>query len=198
MPDLPETRHSLLVRLREVDDAPAWTEFVAIYESAIYRYARHKGLQGADAEDVTQAVLEAVYNRIDRWDADKARGSFRVWLFRVTRNLAAKAWNDWRRNPVRASGSMAEPLLAEIPEPSEEEKSIFELEYRRSLFHWAAEKVRDDVQEATWTAFRMTAVDGVTPKDAAGQLGISVASVYTAKCRVLSRIREIIQRTETG
>ncbi len=94
MSDLPETRHSLILRLRELDDSAAWGEFVAIYEAAIYRFARRKRLHHADAEDVTQEVLRAVLRRIPNWEASDQQGCFRAWLFRVTRNLFARAWHE--------------------------------------------------------------------------------------------------------
>ncbi len=41
----PPTRYSLLARLTDVDDGDAWRAFESIYQPAIYRYARHRGLQ---------------------------------------------------------------------------------------------------------------------------------------------------------
>src|SRR5579871_2387028 len=45
----PLTRASLLVRLRDPDDGDAWKEFVRLYASVIYGFARKRGLQDADA-----------------------------------------------------------------------------------------------------------------------------------------------------
>lgn len=57
---IPETRNSLILRLPDKRDVEAWDQFVSIYEPLVYRLARAKGFQDADARDVTQEVLVAV------------------------------------------------------------------------------------------------------------------------------------------
>ena len=102
MSHLPETRLSLLVRLQD-HSHDAWSEFLAIYEQAIVNYSRSRGLQEADAQDVTQEVLAAVTSKVEAWDPDECRGTFRGWLFRVARNIAVDRISAQSRQ-ARASG----------------------------------------------------------------------------------------------
>jgi RNA polymerase sigma-70 factor (ECF subfamily) len=50
MNSTPETRQSLLIRVRNPADQAAWHEFVEIYRPVILRLARQKGMQEADAD----------------------------------------------------------------------------------------------------------------------------------------------------
>ena len=61
MQESPATRASLLVRLREGEDAEAWQEFVHLYAPVIYGFARKRGLQDADAAEWVAATEVSAY-----------------------------------------------------------------------------------------------------------------------------------------
>src|SRR5947207_6680458 len=94
------TRASLLARLGDPQDRAAWRQFVELYASLVYGFARQRGLQDADAADLTQEVFLAFARQAGRWQYDPQRGSFRGWLFGVTRNLLAKFQERRRSQPV--------------------------------------------------------------------------------------------------
>jgi DNA-directed RNA polymerase specialized sigma24 family protein len=77
MDDEPATSPSLLIRIRDHGDHLAWSQFVDLYQPLIRGFARKHGLQEADAADLTQEVLRAVAQAIERLDYDPRRGSFR-------------------------------------------------------------------------------------------------------------------------
>ena len=193
MSQLPVTRQSLLIRLRE-SSGEAWSEFLEIYEQAIYRFARYRGLQDADAWDVTQEVLSAVESKIESWQFDKLKGSFRGWLFRVARNIAADKIVEQTRRAAAGGDSRVAELLAELPETSEQQSTAFWTEYRRTLMNWAAKQIQDDVKETSWQSFVRSAIEGQTAETVAADLGISVGSVYAAKFRIVARIRKLVAR----
>ena len=195
MGDSPATSPSLLVRIRDADDHMAWSQFVAVYGPLVYGFARKHGLQDADAADLTQDVLRNVARSARRLEYDPQKGSFRGWLFTVVRN-ELRSFLRGRRRQVQGSGDTdVQSLLREQPAP-DDERRLWEQEHQTRLFHWAAEQVRGEVQEATWRAFQMTAVDGKSGQEAAAALGLSVAAVYLAKSRVMARLKEHIRRLE--
>ena len=50
--DFPETRDSLIAQVRDPLNREAWDQFASICRPVIYRLARRKGLQDADAQDL--------------------------------------------------------------------------------------------------------------------------------------------------
>jgi RNA polymerase sigma-70 factor (ECF subfamily) len=194
MNDTPTTRHSLLVRLRDPRDEPAWAEFVSIYEPLVYSLARRRGLQDADARDLCQDVFRAVAGAIGNWDPDPGRGSFRAWLFRVARNLTINWLTASKRHPSGTGDSDWHEMLREIPAPVEE-TAAFDAEYRRRVFQWAADAIEPEFEVSTWQAFWRTAVLERQPRAVASDLGISVGAVYIARSRVLARLRNKIRQS---
>jgi RNA polymerase sigma factor (sigma-70 family) len=195
MDETPSTRASLLVRLRDPRDERAWSEFVDIYTPLVYRLARRRGLQDADAIDLTQEVFRAVAAAIGRFDVDPARGAFRAWLSRIARNLTINAMVA-RDRQARGTGDTATiRLFDELPASGSEEASAeFDMEYRRRLFDWAAERVRAEVSETEWRAFYLTGVEGREPREVAEALSTSVGTVYSYKSRVMARLRRLIEQ----
>jgi RNA polymerase sigma factor (sigma-70 family) len=192
MPDPPATRPSLLVRLRDARDADAWQEFVKLYAPLVHGFARKRGLQDADAADLTQDVLRAVAGSVGRLDYDPGRGSFRGWLF----TIALHKLHDFlagKKGCCQGSGDTAvQARLEEQAAPSPEDAALWDQEYDQRLLARAVEQVRACCHEATWQAFRQTALEGKKARDVAATLGMSVASVYVAKSRVLGLLKKCV------
>jgi RNA polymerase sigma factor (sigma-70 family) len=195
MNDSQATRFSLLVRLRDMQDAEAWFEFVEIYTPVVYGFLRKRGLQDADAADVTQDVVRKVSRSIRGFQCDRQLGSFRGWLLTVTRNSLADLHEIRCRQPVGSADTGVHRLLEE-ESADDRSKEAWESEYRQSVFQWAVRQIRKDFQDNTWQAFWKASVEGLAAKDVAEVLGMSVGAVYTAKCRVLEQLKQTIQGIE--
>ncbi len=191
----PATRASLLVRLRDGGDSEAWRQFLRLYAPVVYGFARKRGLQDADAADLMQDVQRSVVAAAPRLDYDPSRGSFRGWLFTVTRNKVFNFLTSRRRRTDGSGDSDAHQRLQEQPAPADGDGE-WEREYERRLSALAMERVRPEFQETTWRAFWMTAVEAVSARDAGAALGLSPGAVYVAKSRVLARLKEEVRRLQ--
>ena len=186
------TRPSLLLRIRDVGDRLAWEQFVALYTPLIYRFLRRRGLQDADAADVTQEVLRVVAAKARCLEYDPAVGSFRSWLFTVTRHTMINTQKRHSRHPRGTGDTAMHHRLDAQPAPGPDEKELWEQEYRHSRLNWAAERVRNHCEDTTWRAFWRTAVDGDSPRAVAESLGMSVGAVHIAKSRVIARLKAVL------
>lgn len=191
----PLTRASLLIQLRDGTNHVAWQEFVRLYGPVVYGFARNRGLQDADAADLVQDVMRSVMQAIGRLDYDRQRGTFRGWLFTITRNKVFNFLSARRIRPQASGDSGTNRLLANQPESSDGADE-WELEYQRRLASLAMDRVKGEFQEKTWRAFWLTAVDGLAAAEAARQVGISAGAVYVAKSRVLARLKEEVEAIE--
>ena len=192
----PSTRRSLLIRLRDLEDESAWSEFMEIYGPLVQRLARRRGLQEADAQDIVQDVFRAVAGAIERYDPDPDRGSFRAWLSRIARNLIINLFAAQGRQPRGTGAWDVQRLLEQCPDPGGEDSVLFDAEYRGRLIAWAAERVRGSFSDAAWQAFLQTSVEGRPAKQVAEALGLTLGTVYQYKTRVVARIRRELAQLE--
>lgn len=192
MPQLPETRKSLLVRLADSDDQSAWEEFRLAYEPTVYGYCRSHGLQCDDALDVVQEVLVVLLAKVAEWQFTGRRKSFRLWLMRTTHRLCLKSI---RERPKSSRGGTSHLLYLQNAESAKAPpSSTRDLDWQRWAFGWAAERVRSETKRVQWDSFWLTAVKRLPPDDVATKLGIRVGTVYTNKCRVMAKIRVRVQQ----
>jgi RNA polymerase sigma-70 factor (ECF subfamily) len=192
----PSTRASLLLRLRDHQDEEAWGEFVTIYTPMLRRLAGRRGLQEADASDLAQDVFRAVAGAIERYDLEPSAGSFRGWLFTITRNLILNLLAARQRQPRGSGDSDLRDLLEAQPAPDPDDTALFESEYQRGVLDWAVGRVRGEFHPAVWEAFWRTGVEGKPPHEVAESLQLSLGTVYQYKSRVVVRLRREIERLE--
>lgn len=196
MTELPDTRESLLLKIREPENQEAWEEFTEIYRPVVYRLAVARGLQYADAMDLTQTVFIAIAGSISRWEKQDASSRFRHWLLRVAKNATL---NVLKRRPIDLAigGSGITDRLVGLDDGEDAASlSEIELEYRRQLYIQAADRVRSKVEQSTWQAFELTAVKGMAVEAVAQELGKSVGSVYAARSRIMNQLTVIVLKLE--
>lgn len=187
------TRASLLARLADPEDRAAWQQFVELYGRLVYAFARKRGLQDADAADLTQEVFLGLADGAGRWHYDAQRGSFRGWLYGIIRKKIARFLERRQGQAVGSGDTDANRRLAEKPGREPDLEESWEHEYQEQLFRLAAETVAASVAPKTWRAFWGTAVEGRSASEVGAELGLSVGAVYVARSRVLARLTERAQ-----
>ena len=173
--------------------APAWDEFVRRYRPKVYGWCRQRGLQEADAEDVTQTVLAKLTEAMRDFRYDPSR-SFRAWLKTITQ----RAWSDLIAHRHRAAGSGTSQVLQRLQtlEARADLERQLEEAFDRELLEVATLRVQQRVAPQTWEAFRLTALEGLSGAEASRRLLMPVAHVFVAKHRVQKLLQEELRRLE--
>lgn len=195
MTEFPKTRSTLLVQVRSADNREAWEEFVLVYRPVIYRMARRRGLQDADALDVSQNVLTRIAGAIQRWEKRDEETRFRHWLRRVAKNAILDALKGQPKDAA-AGGSDVQELLSERAEMTPDFDAELAKEHQREQYLRAAAVVRTDVSSETWRAFELTVIEGKSCEETATVVGKSIGTVYAARSRIYRRLRDQIQKME--
>lgn len=178
---------TLLERACRRVDQEAWVRLVELYSPLIFDWGRRCGLQPADSADLTQDVFATLFQKLPEFTYDRHK-SFRAWLYTVTLNH----WRDRRRRIATRALPGDDEALAELEE-ADAVSLLAEDEYRRHLVGRALQIMKADFQPVTWQAFWEHGVQGRPAANVAAELGLSLAGVYGAKFRVVTRLRQELQ-----
>jgi RNA polymerase sigma-70 factor (ECF subfamily) len=185
----PDTRHTLIARLKDPTDQASWEAFLAIYEPLILRYALRRGLQHADAADISQRVLWSVARAADSWSVGVEYGSFRAWLAKVTRNAVINLLErDAKHRGI--GNSLSFDRLFEIPDTVDDSIAIWNREYEIQVFQLAATRVKARFQDDSWKLFWRTTACAESIETVASDLGKSLGAAYAIRSRIMVAIRE--------
>jgi RNA polymerase sigma-70 factor (ECF subfamily) len=151
-------------------------------------------LQEADSEDVTQDVLLRLSQKLGTFQYDPSR-SFRGWLRAVTQNALADFLAARRR---QCSGSGDDAVLEQLQSVEAREDLLDHLkeQFDSEIVAMACTRARARVEPQTWEAFRLTAYEGLTGEEVAARLGMTRATVFKAKSRVMQFLREEIKQLD--
>lgn len=178
------TRPSLLVRIRKAEDAEAWQTFVSIYAPVVFNYSRRRGLQDADATDLTQEVMKEVMKSIRSFDYQPEKGRFRDWFGTIVRRELIRFWERQKRAGRIGSAE----TLADLP--ADQEHTAWNEEAHAQILRVALARIRPSFEAVTWQAFTQTWLENRPAAETADALGVPIETVYVAKSRVLKRLEE--------
>jgi RNA polymerase sigma factor (sigma-70 family) len=187
----------LLMLLGNPTDSGCWNAFVDRYAPKIYGWCRQRGLQEADAEDVTQEVLTQLVQKLRTFSYDQKKGTFRGWL----KTLTHHAWCDYLKKGRRAGGNEMNPEVLAVLERLEAPEDlltalaeVFDLE----LLAEAQARVQLQVSPRDWKIFQALAIEGKSGPAVARELGMRVTAILMARSRVQKKLRQEIRRLEGG
>lgn len=188
--DRQETQQSLLQRAQTGDDL-AWQRLVELYRPLIAGWARRCTSVHQDAEDLAQEILLQVFRYLPQFEHNGRRGAFRSWLRTIAAHMTQR-FASARQSEPRGTGDTDFQLrLQQLQDPTNELAEAWDHEHDRFVLNRLLEEVAVEFEPNSMQAFRRQALDGVSAETVAGELNMLVGAVYTAKSRVLKRLRQL-------
>jgi RNA polymerase sigma-70 factor (ECF subfamily) len=184
----------LLLVLSDPVNPQFWAAFVDRYGPKIYGWCRQRGLQEADAQDVTQEVLTQLVQKLRVFTYDRDKGSFRSWL----KTLTHHAWCDYlesRRRAGDTADSEAQERL-ETLQAREDLLKALEESFDFEVLEEAKARVRLRVTPRDWQIFEDLTLGDRSGPAVARELKMSVSAVLMAKSRVQKKLCAEIRRLE--
>lgn len=179
---------SLLQRIQtRPDDQSAWRRLVDLYQPFIRGWLIRDPSLREQADDLTAEVLHALVKALPRFERQRD-GSFRRWLRTVTHNKVMTHYRVAAARPeaVDAAGSW----LAELADPAAPLSREWDREHDQYVLKRLLELVAGDFDAQTFRAFELHGREGRPADEVAATLGMTIAAVFSAKARVLRRLRD--------
>lgn len=184
-----ETSLSLLDRLTHEPQAAAWDQFVELYRPLLTRWLTRYGVQGEDADDLTQETLMVVVRELPRFRRGERSGSLRAWLRTILVHRLHDHWRSRQYRPLATGATDFQAELAELADDASRMSQIWNREHDELVMQRLLDAVQGRFAAQTWLAFRRHVIDGQPADAVAAELEISPGSVYVAKSRVLNALR---------
>jgi len=195
--ELIPTRATLLARLKDWQDAPSWQDFFDTYWKLIHRMAISGGLTEIEAQEVVQETMLAVAKHMPGFKYDPVIGSFKSWLFNMTRWRMADQIR--KRQPQIADTIITEPatnVAVSLDEIVPDLTSLWEKEWEKNLVKATMRNVKHRLDPQKYQIFDFYVKKSWPPEKVAKSLGISVEQVYLAKHRIMEMVRDEMARLE--
>lgn len=182
-------------RISLIDSARAgsgrgWRELVETYEPIVYRWFKREGLLHEEATDLTQDSMTVVVRELERFEHNGRVGSFRRWLREITVYRLLAFRRSQRRREQAIGGSSFLRRLHDVESDERELAERWDREFNRGLIRRLLARLTDEFGQVTLAAFHRLTVERREPSQVAEELGLSMGAVYSAKSRVLRRLRE--------
>jgi RNA polymerase sigma-70 factor (ECF subfamily) len=201
---MPPTHPSILEAMKESQTRPeAFERFSRLYRPGIVSRCRAQGLQQADAEDVTQAILLKLWDALRSFDYDPERGKFRSYLVQVVRNAVTDHFRQRERHaePHAVGRATAHEMILYREDsagggpPAHSGGSVDKLasavEETVGSAEWEAiARVKSRVDARTWECFVLREVERLSVEDVMTATGKREGAIYQVVYRIRKRIGE--------
>jgi RNA polymerase sigma factor (sigma-70 family) len=202
--EMPQTRRSLLSRLKREGDNDSWQELFDTYWKLVYSVCLRAGLKNEEAQEVVQETFVSLSKSLGNFKYDRNRCTFRTWLCRIVQHRIINFIRDnrrWRegRQPNSTPHDETDTALR-IPDEREWDDHIWDEEWERNLLYQALKRVKEKVDPIQYQMFDLYVMKERPVSTITKMLGVNRARIYLTKHRVSKMVeaeaRQLEQQAE--
>lgn len=164
----------------------AYAELFARYAPRVKGYMLRRGLPAPAAEELTQEVMLTVWNKAERYDAERA--PIRTWVFTIARNRCI----DELRRSIRPEPDPNDPCWVDtVNVPTGPETRALE-KGRERLLRSALAQLEQGQRDTLTTLY----FEGKSVAEAADLLGVPIGTIKSRTRRALDALRKQLKDGE--
>jgi RNA polymerase sigma-70 factor (ECF subfamily) len=168
----------------------AWSQLVELYRPLVYGWLRRHDVPHHDAEDLSQDVMAVVVRELPNFEHRGSKGAFRNWLRTITANRALGFWRAGKIRPAASGRSSFLLMVEQLEDENSQASQLWNREHDAHVLRQLLIDIEPEFEPSTFQAFRRQVFDGAPADMVAHELGLTVGAVYSAKSRVLRRLRQ--------
>ncbi len=200
-PDTLRTSWTQIARLKDLDGQETWREFYQRYRPLIMGVAMKAGLRGQEAEEVLQDTMKSVSQHIGTFEANPARGPFRLWLLNMVQWRIRDQFD--KRLPVgesrvaSAEAATTTSTLDRMPDPREGDlERLCDAEWQKWFKNQAFKELQLAARAEHYQIFHLLVIEEKPVALVAAMVGRNRAQVYLIKHRMVKALERIVTRLE--
>ena len=191
MPNIPNTRISILTAISNSADSARWAEFVRVYEDPMRGFL-HSRFPSLEPEDVMQETLVALVKALPnyRYTPDE-KGHFRNYLMGILNHKACDILRKRTKESEKRRDFRDEMMCARNDDTDAEEERTF----REALFNSAIDQLLNDdtINPTHREIFRHVILMHEPPAEVAELFGVTRNNVDQVKNRLRAKLADIVR-----
>lgn len=172
--------------------AEGWERLDKLYRPFIYTWLRGNDVAHQDADELAQATMAVVMQKLADFEHSGRAGAFRTWVRRIMAFEIKRHWRDEStRNRHLGERGCTIQHLESVADERNELVARWDREHDMHVLAQLLQEVTPEFSPTTIMAFRKSAIDEQPVSEVALELNLTEGAVYIARSRVLKRLREV-------
>jgi RNA polymerase sigma-70 factor (ECF subfamily) len=189
------TRQTLIQRLKDPKDDAAWSDFYQFYFEIISGWARQQGCNQTQADDIFQETMVCLLRKMQSFEYDPERGSFKAFLKSVVRSRVIDYFRKEGRYVAVSADEEGNDQTDLIRDEEADNSQAFDSHedkiWIKSVLNQALRQAYKKIDQVTYKSFCLYVLEGLSVDEVSQRLGnLRPGTIYQQKSRFLKMVEK--------